>query len=274
MMDPISDFQNFLENELLPAALQSLAEKYAAYCQGEDLKIEQKSDDTPASLADRETERILREPIKERFPDHGIWGEEFGAEKTEADYVWILDPLDGTREFLDKKPGCFGTLIGLVYQGKPILGAIGDPISREIYIAVSNNFQSPKDDKVIYLQQAILSCTAPDGMFKTQPLANNFKAIQSQVAQFIPELNCMGFAAVATGDMDLAIEADLKIHDIIPVLPVLWAAGCATYDEQGRDYRDIVFDLSNESKKYTIITAGQNDLAVQALATLKFEEAA
>ena len=76
-----------------------------------------KVDTSPVTIADRETETLLRERIDKNFPEHGILGEEFGAVRAESEYVWVLDPIDGTKSFVSGKP-LFGTLIGLLYRGE------------------------------------------------------------------------------------------------------------------------------------------------------------
>ena len=92
-----------------------------------NLVIERKADQSLVTEADREAERAMRETIRSAFPEHGIIGEEFGEENATADYVWVLDPIDGTKPFV---AGCplFGTLICLVERGQPILGAIHNPV--------------------------------------------------------------------------------------------------------------------------------------------------
>ena len=99
------EYLKFIEDVLIPQAGDSIRAFYQKYCDGIDIGIEIKSDDSLASFADRETEKRLRELIINQYPDHGIWGEEFGAYQTDRDYIWVLDPLDGTREVLAKKPG-------------------------------------------------------------------------------------------------------------------------------------------------------------------------
>src|SRR5437879_4279721 len=87
------------------------------------IAIDQKSDQTPVTIADRAAEAAMRRLIKKRFPTHGILGEEYGATNAQADYVWVLDPIDGTKSFIGGIP-TFGTLIALTYRGQPVLGVI------------------------------------------------------------------------------------------------------------------------------------------------------
>ena len=116
---------NFL-NELLDTSREIIRPYFTA----PDLQVETKEDETPVTIADRETEHVLREKIRQTYPDHGIIGEEFGNEREEAEYVWVLDPIDGTKSFISGVP-LFGTLIGLLKDGVPLLGAIDQPILRQ-----------------------------------------------------------------------------------------------------------------------------------------------
>ena len=97
------------------------------------LAIDDKADLSPVTVADRAAEAAMRHLIAARFPDHGIIGEEFGRERAEAEFVWVLDPIDGTKSFISGVP-LFGTLIALAQNGRPILGIIDQPISRERWI--------------------------------------------------------------------------------------------------------------------------------------------
>ncbi|MDH3763362.1 MAG: histidinol phosphate phosphatase, partial [Gammaproteobacteria bacterium] len=99
----------------------------------QSFSIDAKGDETPVTVADRETERALRNLIGERFPDHGIYGEEFGEQNTDRRFTWVLDPIDGTRSFITGTP-TFGTLIGLMEEGAPVFGVIDMPAMDERWI--------------------------------------------------------------------------------------------------------------------------------------------
>ena len=100
-----------------------------------DLVVESKSDLSPVTLADRNAEEILRAKITRNFPGHGIIGEEFGEENSSAEWVWTIDPIDGTRSFIRGLP-LFATLIALLHKGKPVMGVISLPALRETTWAV------------------------------------------------------------------------------------------------------------------------------------------
>lgn len=114
--------------------LAKFAEKIIAASFAETgLTIERKPDASPVTVVDREAEAIMRAKINEFFPQHGIIGEEYGPEREDAEYVWVLDPIDGTISFTHACP-LFGTLIGLLHRGKPVLGVINQPILKQFLI--------------------------------------------------------------------------------------------------------------------------------------------
>lgn len=237
----MSNFNQFISTVLMPQANAFLAEMYRRYCAGDDIGIETKLDDTPASMADRETEKKLRHSILETYPTHGIWGEEFGGYQLESPYIWVLDPLDGTKAFLNKLPNHFGSLIGLLHNGIAIAGGIGDPMAGAQWVAPSSpNVQ----------HAARLACTAPLGMFGE----NHVTFFEGFTVQ--ENLNCIGFAKVAEGSMLAAIEQNLALHDIVALIPVLRSAGAYVLDLQGNDYTNRVFSIAEDSaKKFGLLTS-------------------
>jgi histidinol dehydrogenase len=233
----------FAKNTLIPAVCQNLMKHFAVYKAGQNISIQTKNDGTPASDADRETEKILRSLIKQEYPDHGIAGEEFGIENPQSDYIWVLDPLDGTREFLAQKSG-WGNLIALLYKGRPVLGFITDPQQAEPV-------------------KGFVACTCPEAMFDNTAYElgarKYFKNCDLQ-----RDLNCMGFAYVASGHIDIAIEQDLKLHDIAALLSPLWGSGCLCYDLNGQDYKNHVFDVS-ATRTYSLVTSRDQSLVFDAI---------
>lgn len=273
MSDPkeIIEFTNEL---LVPAATDSLKTFYEAYINGEDIGIEEKTDSTPASQADKETERILRELIIEKFPEHGIIGEEFDHHNAEAEFVWILDPLDGTREFLAKKPGCFGSLIALMRDGLPVFGTVIDPLYDKVWMSdrVSDEHVS---FEVIDVEDAVFASTNPQGMFDDD---NQIEAIANFVKdsrEFRTELNCIGFVQIIEGNVDVAVEANLALHDIAALLPVLLNANMSVLDLHGNDYNDVAFDLPLAAEqKFDVIAARDEALAWEVFEKMKVKRAA
>lgn len=260
----MSEYLDFMTEDLVPAANGILRETYDRYCGGGDIDVRSKSDFSPASTADRRAEIALRSMIKDRYPDHGIWGEEFGAENLNSEYVWVLDPLDGTREFLDRKPGQFGVLIGLLQNRRPIAGVISDPMRDDVWSGLASRGSFNKRN--ISLARSIVACTNSGVMFDEgtfEPLANTVSKVEIG-------LNCIGFVNLIDGDIDAVVENDLSLHDIAALIPILSAAGCSAIDFKGRSYSDMQFDLSQAGeKKYGIIAASCSDLAADILGYFK-----
>ncbi len=259
----MKEFADFAVQTLVPAVQDILRLAFAAHQAGQEMDIVTKGDNTAASRADREAEQVLRGLIGTAYPEHGIIGEEFGAEKAEASYVWVLDPLDGTREFLAKEAG-WGTLIALLHRGKPVLGVIHDSI---------NGLTWPRPEKAVAAQEVLsrssVACTSPDTMFDGTPWQDGAARLFRACRDVRPRLNCLGFSYVADGSVDLAAEGSLKLHDIAALLPVLWQAGADCRTAAGASYRDYVFDLSRAAtESYTLVTSRHPALVRQAVAMM------
>jgi fructose-1,6-bisphosphatase/inositol monophosphatase family enzyme len=271
MIRPPQDIIKFALSMLVPASCEALRNFYESYKAGDNLAVLQKSDDTPASAADRETESVMRKLIAQHYPEHGIIGEEMGAENLSADWVWILDPLDGTREFLDKQEGGFGNLTALCFKGQPVLGIIAEPIKGTILSgcladALLNDYEQLSDE--FLLDTISIACTNA-AMFKNDLIRARFADMQSRSKACYSRLNCNGFSNVAQGKIDLAIESDLALHDIAALIPVLSSHGKTVIDFEGRNYaQNYFFDLDS-SRKFDIIAARDSRLANDALAYLK-----
>ena len=127
-----------------------------------DLEVELKEDETPVTAADRGAEEVMRDLIRKAFPDHGVIGEEFGNENETAEFVWVLDPIDGTKSFTSGCP-LFGTLICLLHEGQPVLGAINQPILEQL--CIGDNHQTTINGHPVHvpdtdtLSEAILLTT-------------------------------------------------------------------------------------------------------------------
>ena len=141
MSATVEDFVD-LANRLADASRPILRSYYRR-----KLEIDIKSDASPVTQADREAEAAIRKLIAARFPEHGIFGEEFGKERADAEYVWVLDPLDGTRAFVTGRP-TFGTLIALIRNGQPLLGVIDMPVLNDRWIGVRGRPTTLNGEKV------------------------------------------------------------------------------------------------------------------------------
>jgi histidinol phosphatase-like enzyme (inositol monophosphatase family) len=189
---------------------------------------ESKLDASPVTIADREAERVMRELIRERYPEHGIAGEEFGSEGAGAELVWHLDPIDGTKSFVGGRP-LFGTLIGLSVRGRPVLGIIDQCILHERWQGLAGqgarwNGAPARVRACARLDQATLYATSPL-MFAAGAERAAFERVQQAVRYPLFGGDCYAYGLLALGFADLVIEAGLKHHDFMALVPVVEGAG-------------------------------------------------
>lgn len=200
------------------------------------IPVDQKPDQTPVTIADREAEAAIRELIEAAFPDHGIIGEEMPTRNEGADLSWVLDPIDGTYSFITGKP-VFGTLIALLQGDTPILGVIDQPITGERWIGASGhptalNRSTVRVRPCQNLAQAALDCTTPE-MFEGSD-ATAFEALREKTALVRYGSDCYAYAVLATGFVDLVVESGLHLHDFAALVPVIEGAGGVITDWQGK----------------------------------------
>lgn len=197
----------------------------------------------PVTEADREAETAIRAIIAARFPEHGIIGEEWDAKATTTPYNWIIDPIDGTRAFISGVP-VWGTLVGLTRDGKAIAGLMEQPYTGEYWLAVGGKLRHARNgtdlpaaaSKTTRLGQARTSTTSPD-LF-AGPYRSAWAALSERVLQVRYGLDCYAYCLLATGHLDLVVEAGLKDVDIAPLIPIIEAAGgVATTWDGGRAER-------------------------------------
>jgi myo-inositol-1(or 4)-monophosphatase len=203
----------------------------------EDLGIELKTDETIVTRADCETEALLREMIRARFPDHGIVGEEYGEERPDAEFVWMLDPIDGTISFASASP-LFGTLIALLHNGEPVLGAISQPVLRQL--CLGDGETTTLNGKPVHVRQtprladATLLVTDIVDVAKYQDGAA-FDALMRDVKLVRTWGDCYGYLLVATGRADIMCDPAMNQWDIAPLIPIVRGAGGVISDWQGKD---------------------------------------
>lgn len=180
----------------------------------------------PVTLADRQAEEAIRALIEAHYPDHGIFGEEFGIKDTDSPFEWVLDPIDGTRAFISGLP-TWGTLIGLRFEGEPVVGVIDQPYLKERYVGwtdgASLNGKPIKTRPCANLAAATISTTDPglfSGAEKTQ-----FDELLSNTRLVRYGLDCYAYAILASGFIDLVIESGLKPYDMMALIPVIRGAG-------------------------------------------------
>jgi len=202
------------------------------------LAVEGKPDASPVTEADRGAELLMREHLGRLFPDHGIWGEEFGPDHADAEWVWLLDPIDGTRAFITGRP-LFTTLISLLHRGRPVLGIIDQPATRERWVGVAGQrtrFSGPFGGQVgcrpcAGLAEAELGCTAPD-IFSPAQLPG-FERLRGACKRATWGCEAYGYGLIALGSLDVVAEGTLKPWDWGALLPVVEGAGGSVTDWAG-----------------------------------------
>jgi histidinol phosphatase-like enzyme (inositol monophosphatase family) len=223
---------NFL-NELLDTSREIIRPYFTA----PDLQMETKEDGTPVTIADRETERVLREKIRRTYPDHGIIGEEFGNEREEAEYVWVLDPIDGTKSFISGVP-LFGTLIGLLKNGTPLLGAIDQPILEQRM--TGDGEQTLLNGKPAHIRKT--ASLAEATLLSTDPLepsriwnSDAWSDLTNRVRLYRTWGDCYGYLLLAAGKGDIMIDPIVSKWDFLPIIPIIRGAGGTITDWMGND---------------------------------------
>jgi histidinol phosphatase-like enzyme (inositol monophosphatase family) len=209
----------------LAAVSTAVVRRY--YLQG--TAVELKGDHTPVTAADRRAEEVMRLLIAQRYPDHGILGEEHGMERPQARYRWVLDPIDGTKAFVSH---CFifGTLISLLRDGRPILGAIAHPLTGHVLVGLGSGPTLLGDREMrvrsscARLEDATVLATGHWEMV-ARPDGAAFEALTRRARLYRTWGDCHGYFQVATGGADVMFDPLLKAWDICALVPVIEGAG-------------------------------------------------
>jgi histidinol-phosphatase len=184
----------------------------------------------PVTAADRAAEDAMRALIRRTFPEHGIIGEEYGADRSDAEYVWVLDPIDGTKSFIAGMPA-WGTLIALTRRGKPVFGLMHQPFTRERFFGDGEgaNYRGPAGYRELLaracatLGEALLFTTSPLLMNDADRAA--FARVEKAVRLSRYGGDCYAYCMLAAGHIDLVIETELKPHDVAALIPIITGAG-------------------------------------------------
>lgn len=200
-----------------------------------------KHDLSPVTIADRAAEQAMRALLTELFPDHGVLGEEFGHDRADATFTWVLDPIDGTRAFITGRP-VFGTLIALMQDDVPLVGIIDQPITGERWIGAAGRrtvFRGPFGGQAgcrpcPALADAELSLTSPDMLGADTP---RWQKLADSVRRVSYGGDCYAYGLLALGQIDLIAECDLKIWDWAALCPVIEGAGGRLTDWSGQPLR-------------------------------------
>jgi histidinol phosphatase-like enzyme (inositol monophosphatase family) len=202
-----------------------------------NVTVESKGDDSPVTIADKKAEEVMRELIMKHYPDHGILGEEFGKHNEEAEYQWILDPIDGTKSFITGTV-TFGTLIALTKNGTPTMGVINQPILDEFLIGDNAssilNGSQVKVRECNSLVDATLLTTDHLNIEVYQNL-EKFESLMRQAKMYRQWGDCYGYYLVASGFADIMIDPIMSVWDSMALIPIINGAGGVITDYQGGD---------------------------------------
>ena len=232
--DVVANIYGEFANELADAAAAAIRPHFRK--RG---AVDAKADGSPVTAADREAERAMRERIADRFPNHGVVGEEWGVERSDAEWVWVLDPIDGTGAFVCGLP-TFGTLIGLLQEGRPVLGVLNQPISAERWLGstwegnqprCTLNSQQIHTISTVSLEAASGFATSPQQFRGADEAA--WKRLSEGLRRVRYGVDCYAYGLLAAGYVDLVAEASLKPWDCLPLVPIVAGAGGVMTDWRG-----------------------------------------
>lgn len=199
------------------------------------LAVEAKSDASPVTAADRGAEELLRARIGKKFPEHGIVGEEFGSERTDAEFVWVLDPIDGTKAFITGVP-LWGTLIALLHRGQPVLGCIHQPILGQLMLGDGSttklNGHPVRCRVTTRIEDATLLTSDPYNPAKYQN-GPAYESVAQRAKLVRTWADCYGYLLLASGWADVALDPIMNPWDIAALVPIVRGAGGSITDWHG-----------------------------------------
>lgn len=200
-----------------------------------DLAVEAKGDASPVTAADQGAELLLRRRIEARFPEHGIVGEEFGNLRENAEFVWVLDPIDGTKSFITAVP-LWGTLIALLHRGQPVLGCIHQPILGQLMLGdgrvTTLNGREVRCRPTARVENAtvLTSDHLNLGRYQDGPACDRLLARARLVRTWG---DCYGYLLLAAGHADLCLDPIMNPWDIAALVPIVRGAGGVISDWHG-----------------------------------------
>lgn len=223
------------------------------------IPVDDKQDKSPVTQADKEIEHKLRELIRKNFPTHGIVGEEFGRDNDQAEFVWVIDPIDGTKSFATGRP-LFGTILGLMHEGKPVMGLIDQAYTKERWLGITDTAAWHNGQPITIAPARTLEntrlYTGSIAMFDDGNFQNYLKLCRS--AKWVQySCDCYAYGLLAMGWADLIVEQQLGLHDVVGVAPIITGAGGYISDWNGNK-----IDSTFNGKA---VAASSKALAVQAI---------
>ncbi|MGJ3263317.1 MAG: histidinol-phosphatase [Salinarimonas sp.] len=223
----------------------------------------------PVTEADKAGESAMRHLIKRAFPGHGIVGEEYGVEGADAEYVWVLDPIDGTRAFISGLPS-WGTLIGLTRNGRACYGLMHQPFTGERFFGDGGKatYRGPipgagvgerrlRTRRCASLAEATLSATTPR-LFAEGAERAAFERVEAAARNVRFGFDCYAYCMLAAGHIDCVVEAGLAPYDVVALIPIIEGAGGVVTSWDGGD----------ASQGGAIVAAGDRRVHAEALRLL------
>tara|TARA_Y100001970_G_scaffold288916_1_gene417693 strand:- start:3102 stop:3878 length:777 start_codon:yes stop_codon:yes gene_type:complete len=201
------------------------------------ISIDNKEDESPVTIADQETEMKIRELIMSKYASHGILGEEYENINNNAEFVWVIDPIDGTRSFIAGHKD-YGTLISLLHNEKPILGIINCPAHEERWIGVKDKKTTlnNKEISTSSINKIEDSYLFTSGIYFDEPiLRKGYEKIKNKSRYYRLGGDCYMYGMLASGYIDIVIEDTLKAHDYMALINVIEGAGGKVTDKYGKE---------------------------------------
>jgi inositol-phosphate phosphatase / L-galactose 1-phosphate phosphatase / histidinol-phosphatase len=225
-----------------------------------DFVVDEKDDKSPVTEADREIETTLRLMIRRHFPSHGIVGEEYGRENEQAEFVWFIDPIDGTKSFAIGRP-LFGTIIGLTHAGRPVAGLVDQAFTKDRWFGITDgacrhNGTRAKVAAPRELNDARFYAGAPSAFWNEDCFAG-FETLCRSAKWTQYSGDCYAYGLLASGWIDLIVERDLKAHDVVGIVPIIKGAGGYISDWHGRE-----IDATTDGN---VVAASSQELAMSAI---------
>ena len=226
----LSEFVKFANS------LADTASETSMYYFRKKINIENKDDESPVTIADKKTEEIIRDQIRKTYPNHGILGEEYENEKLDSEFIWVIDPIDGTRSYIAGHRD-FGNLISLLHNNKPVIGIINCPAHNERWIGIENTKTTCNGKKVITsgikkIENAYLFTS---GIYFHEPVfRNGFEILKEKSKYFRLGGDCYMYGMLSSGFIDIVIEDTLKAHDYMALINVVEGSGGKITDKYGK----------------------------------------
>ncbi len=217
--------------------LADIARKLARIAFVEGAAFQSKSDGSPVTEVDQAIEWAMRDIIVEKFPEHGILGEEYGNSDLDGEFVWVIDPIDGTKCFATGLP-TFGSLISLCQNNTPVIGIIELPVAEQRCVGVVGQPTTFNDKPVqcrsrATLKECVMSLSGPE-FYKEHAPRQGFERLWPESEWNVYGGGCVSYASLARGFVDLCLDgANLSPYDFCAYVPVINGAGGLISDWQG-----------------------------------------